>query len=595
MTGVVVDGVTFRYRDGDEPALRDVSCTVEEGSFVGVTGPADAGKTTFCRLLPGFVPSFFSGELAGTVTVGDRDATTAGIAALGERVGYVFENPFDQLTGAATTVMEEVAFGLEQRGISPDRLRSRARDELARVGVADLADRDPQTLSGGQLQRVAVASVLALDPDLLVLDEPTAELDPDGTEAVFDVASRLHADGYTVVVVSQDLQRLAPRADRLFVFDDGRLVRDAPPREVFADRSLDDRLRVPPTVRLGRGLRDRGVVPTDRPLPLSVDDSVAEIDQYANVTVETTPSAGAERGTANGGEPGDVGGPTDATDVGSPIDTGDAADSPRPTDAGEPAVRLDGVRHVYESGVEALRGVDLTLDGGCVALIGPNGAGKTTLVKHLNGLLTPTAGRAVVCGTNTRETRVAELAADVGLVFQNPDDQLFRSTVADEVRFGPENVGVPDREAAVDTALARLGLDGVRDTDTYELGRAVRKRVALASVLAMDPSVVVLDEPTAGQDAAGVDTVGDVVSALVADGRLVVVITHDVAFAADYADRVVALVAGRVLADGTPREVFTDESVTDEVGVAAPVATRIGARVDLHDVVGVDDLLGRLR
>jgi energy-coupling factor transport system ATP-binding protein len=354
---------------------------------------------------------------------------------------------------------------------------------------------------------------------------------------------------------------------------------------VFADRSLDDRLRVPPTVRLGRGLRDRGVVPADRPLPLSVDDSVEEIDRYANVTGETTPSAGAKRGTANGGEPGDVGGPTDAAGV---------DDSPRPTDAGEPAVRLDGVRHVYESGVEALRGVDLTLDGGCVALIGPNGAGKTTLVKHLNGLLTPTAGRVVVCGTDTRETRVAKLAADVGLVFQNPDDQLFRSTVADEVRFGPENVGVPDSEAAVDAALARLGLDGVRDTDTYELGRAVRKRVALASVLAMDPSVVVLDEPTAGQDAAGVDTVDDVVSVLVADGRLVVVITHDVAFAADHADRVVALAAGGVLADGTPREVFTDESVTDETGVAAPVATRVGAKVGLDDVVGVDDLLDRL-
>lgn len=585
MTGVVVDGVTFRYRDGDEPALRDVSCTVEAGSFVGVTGPADAGKTTFCRLLPGFVPSFFSGELSGTVAVGDRDATIAGIAALGERVGYVFENPYDQLTGAATTVMEEVAFGLEQRGVDHDRLRTRARDELARVGVADLADRDPQTLSGGQLQRVAVASVLALNPDLLVLDEPTAELDPDGTEAVFDVASRLHADGYTVVVVSQDLQRLAPRADRLFVFDDGRLVRDAPPRAVLADRSLDDRLRVPPTVRLGRGLRDRGVVPADRPLPLSVDDSVGEIGRYASVTGETTPSTGAEQGATNGGEPGDAGGPTGAADV---------DDSPRPTDAGDPAVRLDGVQHVYESGVEALRSVDLTLDGGCVALVGPNGAGKTTLVKHLNGLLAPTAGRVVVCGTDTRETRVPELAADVGLVFQNPDDQLFRSTVADEVRFGPENVGVPDREAAVDAALARLDLDGVRDTDTYELGRAVRKRVAVASVLAMDPSVVVLDEPTAGQDAAGVDTVDDVVSVLVADGRLVVVITHDVAFAADHADRVVALAAGGVLADGTPREVFTDESVTDETGVAAPVATRVGAKVGLDDVVGVDDLLDRL-
>ncbi|AUV83833.1 cobalt ABC transporter ATP-binding protein [Salinigranum rubrum] len=235
------------------------------------------------------------------------------------------------------------------------------------------------------------------------------------------------------------------------------------------------------------------------------------------------------------------------------------------------------------------------MDGGCIALLGPNGAGKTTLVKHLNGLLTPTTGRVVVDGRDTRETRVSTLAADVGLVFQNPDDQLFHSRVADEVRFGPENIGAGDVDARVDRALSRVGLDGMGGADTYELGRAARKRVALASVLAMEPRVVVLDEPTAGQDAAGVERVGRVVETLAADGHLVVVVTHDVAFATDHADRVLVLSGGELLADGSPRTVFTDEAVTAESGVQAPVPTRVGAALGFDGVVNVDDLLARLR
>lgn len=559
MSDLVVDGVTFTYESATDPALADVSCSVEGGSFVGVTGPADAGKTTFCRLVPGFVPNFFGGDFSGTVVVDGVDTAEAGIAALGNTVGYVFENPFDQLTGAATTVLEEVAFGLEQRGVPSAELEARARAELERVGVADLADRDPSTLSGGQLQRVAIASVLALDPEVLVLDEPTSQLDPDGTEAVFDVASRLNADGYTVVLVSQDLQRLAPRSDRLLVFESGRLARDGPPREVLADRSLDDAVRVPPTVAIGRGLRSRGVVPADRPLPLTVDEAVEEVRRHA----------------------GDVAAPS-------------PADDDRAADGGNSRIRLDGVRHVYESGVEALGGVDLAMNDGCVAVLGHNGAGKTTLAKHLNGLLEPTSGRVLVRGTDTRTSRVAELAADVGLSFQDPDDQLFRSTVEEEVRFGPENLSPDDVAGRVEAAIERMRLDEVRATDTYELGRPVRKRVALASVLAMETPVVVLDEPTGGQDAAGVSIIEEAVSDLVADGRLVVCITHDVEFARACADRVVALSAGEVVADGAPREVFTDAEAMDETGLQAPIATRVGAALGVDGALSVDDLLARI-
>lgn len=591
MTAVEVADLTFTYRDGDEPALRSVSCTVGSGEFVGVTGPTGAGKSTFCRLLPGFVPNFFPGELHGTVRVGDRVPVESGIGALGKTVGAVFENPRDQLTGAATTVLEEVAFGLEQRGVEHDAMRRRARTALDRVGVAHLADRSPNALSGGQLQRVALASVLALDPAVLVLDEPTAQLDPEGAAEVFDVVSRLCNEGRTVVLASHRLGRLAPAADRLFVLDDGRLAQTGTPRAVLAADDAAELVRLPEPVRLGRRLRDQGVVPPDSPLPLTEAEVVAEAERVVDATTGQ-PSDGASE--ARDGEA--------TTPDRRPRREGDSrgGDAERDGESGQLAgrnvehdgggaarVRVEEVNHRCGD-VEALSDVSLALDAGCVALVGHNGAGKTTLAKHLNGLLTPDAGRVLIGGTDTRETTAADLAATVGLAFQAPEDQLFRPTVAEEVRFGPENLGLVDGDRAVTAALERVGLADEAATDTYELGRPARKRVALASVLATRPEVLVLDEPTAGQDRDGVRVVGNVVEEAVDDGRLVVCVTHDVAFACAYADRVVAMADGAVVADGPPAAVFGDPAVCEAAGLRPSVAMAVGEALGFDGCVTVD-------
>lgn len=630
MSDVAVADATFTYASGDAPALRGVSCRLEAGSFLGVAGPADAGKTTFCRLLPGFVPGFFDGAFEGSVTVGGVDVPDADVATAAESVGFVLESPRDALTGAGITVLEEVAFGLEQRGVAAAELEPRAREALDRVGAAGLADRDPGSLSGGQLQRVAVACALVLDPPVLVLDEPTAELDPAGTERLFELASAANREGRTVVLASNHLAELAPRADRLLVLDGGRTVADGPPREVLAAPRADGLLRLPPAVRLGRGLRDRGLVPADRPLPLDAAEAAAELRAADAVPVpapapDATPTTGTTPGSDSDpdSEPGSAlapgpdpdpdpapGAPAGgrrraATGGGNDDDDGDDGDADASA-GGEPLVALDGVRHVYDAGdVEALAGVDLSLDpggaagggggadggGACVAFVGRNGAGKTTLVRHLNGLLEPAAGRVVVDGVDTRAASTAELARTVGLAFQEPDDQLFRPTVGAEVRFGPENLARPDPDALVDAALERLRLADVRDVDTYELGRPVRRRVAVAGVLAMDTPVVVLDEPTGGQDATGVAAVGDAVESLVADGRLVVVVTHDVEFAARHADRVVAMADGRVVADGTPAETLADDALRERVGLRAPFRVRLARELGLETAVGVESLL----
>ncbi len=564
MSRIVFENVTYEYRTGESPAVEDIDCEIDSGSFIGIAGPSDAGKSTFCRLVPGYIPHYFDGALDGRTVVGGADIADASIGDLAGQVGMLFENPFDQLTGASTTVLEEVAFGLENLGLGREEIVDRSIESLRRVGIEELIDRNPQRLSGGQSQRVALASVLAMQPDVLVLDEPTSQLDPHGAEAVFDIVANMKSRGYTVIVVSQRLDRLAPHLDRLLVMDDGRIAHDGPPAEVLTEPGIEALVDVPEAVRVGTRLREEGYVDPDDPVALSVEAAISELRPHVE-----TPAADGGTTRQTKPEPG--------VDE-SPID-------------------FENVRFEYEGGVEALSGISLSMDAGCVCLVGQNGAGKTTFVKHLNGLLDPTGGAVRIEGTDTRDARVAQLAHHVGLAFQNPNDQLFHESVEAEIRYGPTNLGYDeDRiEEASERAIERLELDDVREDNPYDLGMPRRKLVAVASVLAMDTPIVVLDEPTGGQDAPGIELLGTAVEELVAAGTLVVIITHDVEFARRHADRVIALGAGEVLLDGTPREVFGRAETLAETDVDPPVITRIGARLGLSKtVLSIDGLFDRV-
>ena len=263
MSFIRIDDVVYRYptQHGD-PALRGVSCRVDRGQFVGVTGPADAGKTTLCRLIAGYVPHFFGGELSGQVSVGGIDPTDVPLSELVGRVGYVFENPFDQLTGASQTVFEEVAFALENLGLPRAEIHQRVERSLAQAGITDLSARHPGRLSGGQSQRLAIAALLAIRPEVLILDEPTSQLDPLGAEEVLAVVADLRAAGYTVVVVTQDLQRFAAQLDWLLVMQEGVVRHQGPPRESLA-AAAPSTIRLPVAVELGeRHQYDRVVLVT---------------------------------------------------------------------------------------------------------------------------------------------------------------------------------------------------------------------------------------------------------------------------------------------------------------------------------------------
>ncbi|MUW13446.1 ATP-binding cassette domain-containing protein [Halorubrum sp. CBA1125] len=572
MTEINFNDVSFRYTTKrDVAAVHELDFTIESGEFVGITGPSDAGKTTLARLIPGYIPHFYDGQMAGTVQVGGIDVRESSMRELSDQVGFLFENPFNQLTGASMTVLEEVAFGLEQMGVEREKIFGRVDEALETVGIADLIRRKPQELSGGQSQRVAIASILALEPDVLVLDEPTSQLDPHGTEEVFQVLANMDRKEYTMVIISHDLERLVPHLDRLMVVDGGSVALDDTPQNVLSsDDEVINQLNVPESIEIGKYLRDKGLVSPEKHLPLSVADTVEELSPHVRRSGRPEPS------TTNGGVDRDVG----------------PASNPA-TDVEDPLIKFENVDYYYNNEIQALQDISIEMAEGCVCVIGQNGAGKTTFVKHLNGLLKPTNGTVYVNGIDTQDNSIAQLSRHVGLSFQNPDDQIFHDTVEKEIRFGPKNLGYPEEriDELVDRQLERFELEDVRDEDPYNHGLATRKHIAVASVLAMDTPVVVLDEPTGGQDKPGNELLGDVIDDLVSEGKLVITITHDIPFARDHADRVIALCNAEVLIDGSPREVFNEGSTLAETMVEPPKVTQIGKQLDLPRTLLTNDEL----
>lgn len=544
---------SYRVRPDEERALDDISLSIESGQVIGVTGPNDAGKSSLGRVIAGYIPNYFQGDLKGEIRVGEHDVRSTDIGDVSDTVGLLFESPFDQLTGASNTVFEEVAFGLENKDISRQDIIDITTENLKLAGVMHLYSRNPRQLSGGQSQRVALASILAMEPEILVLDEPTSQLDPHGTEEVLNVVTDLANEGYTIILVSHDLSRLAPNLDRLLVMDDGRIVEDDSPQELF--RSTEDLpLALPDAARIGRRLRREGWVPEERPLPLTL----------ANVLEEVEPHV-----------------------IERPVPEGEHHDLALTSTDGTPAVRFDGAHFFYGEDVHALRGLTVDIDAGCICLIGQNGAGKSTFLKHLNGLLTPDEGEVIINGLETDENSIAKMAKEVGVSFQNPDNQLFHSDVESEIRYGPKNLGYDEERIneLVEEAIERMELDDIRKENPYDVGLARRKHIAVASVLAMDTPVVALDEPTGSQDATGVEVLGSVVDRLVEEGKTVVVITHDMDFVCDQADRVVALANGDLLLDGSVREVFGQSEALAETDVEGPFITRLG------DLLGIEETI----
>ncbi len=550
-----IEGLGVRYPGRREPAIDGISVSVAAGERVGVAGRTGAGKSTLALAAAAFIPRVVRARLDGTVAIEGQDTSTAGAGALLGRVGIVFATPANQLSASKLSVREELAFGLENLGVPRDEMDARIDATLGRLSIGHLADREPFALSGGEQQRVAIASIVAMGTTVLVLDEPTAQLDPAGTRSVAGLLEELARAGSAILCVEHDPAVLGAM-DRCLVLDAAHeiaLDRPGPALALAAERVG---LTAPTLVRLAEAA---GI-----DLAQAFDEQAIAADlQAGHASGQTARDAPADAGPPN----------LPATWT--------------PSRERAPVrVAIEDLVHRYPTGIEAVRGVSLTIEpGSTVAILGQNGSGKTTLAKHVNGLLRPASGRVLIDGEPTAGQTVARLAATVGFVFQNPDDQLFERSVEREVAFGPRNLGIPAAEIAalVAASLAAVGLSDERATNPYDLDLSRRKLVALAGVLAMNPAVLVLDEPTTGQDAGGIERVAGVIASMRAAGRSVVAITHDMEFAAASFERIVVMREGVVVADGPPGTVFAPANVDllASTGLTPPPAARIAARLGL--------------
>ncbi|HXJ35188.1 MAG TPA: energy-coupling factor transporter ATPase [Candidatus Eisenbacteria bacterium] len=531
--GVETRALTCRYDGRERPALEDVSLRLGAGTLTLVMGATGAGKTTLASCLARIVPCFTPATVSGEVRLGDQLVSDRTVGDLAGTIGMVFQDFEAQLF--STDVTQEVVFGLEQMGVPPARMPERIAAALGAVGLTGFEGRDPTTLSGGEKQRLAIAGLLALEPDILVLDEPTTDLDPVGRREVLGVLDGATARGRTVVLVEHDTVA-AERADLVVLLQSGRVIAAGPPALVLGDakRCETAGVRPPDAARVfaALGLADP---------PLDVETAADRLRARRLVPVPPT------------------------------------APDPPPR-AREPLVRIEHVTHRYGDGREALRDVSLTVGrGDLLALVGRNGSGKTTLAKHMNGLLAPTDGRVLLAGTDIATLSLEGVAGRVGFVFQDPDHQLFAATVADEVAFGPRNLGLAADEVAarVDEALAAVGLAD-RSADPFLLDKGARQRLAVASVLAMRPETLVLDEPTTGLDHPEQVRMLELLRALNAAGRTIVIITHTPWVIAEYAERVVLLAQGRIGYDGPVRGFFADPALVAHASFRAPDVTRLG-------------------
>lgn len=552
MAIIEIEHLKYKYPNTDRLVLNDISLSIEKGEFIGIVGKNGAGKSTLSQAIIGLVPQFYHGGYGGHVTVCGLDAAEVPVGELCEHVGLVFQNPFNQLSGARDTVYGEVAYGLQNLGVEREEMKARVEQVLKQLDIWQYRDRNPFDLSGGQMQRVALAGVLVMQPEVIILDEPTSQLDPQGTEEVFRVVDQLTKTGITIIMIEQKIEKLAAYCDRLMLMHEGKVEDFDTPEKIFSREDLEDLgVQAPVFTRVCARL---GWARPDGTYPVTLADTLQVFEAYKSDENRNKLLNFYQKMEVQDGN------------------------------APQPMFQVKDLDFSYGKDVEIFRQLNVSLDSRATAIIGQNGAGKTTLVRLLKGLLKPVSGSIYFREQDISGKTVAMLASQIGYVFQNPDDQIFKYRVLDEVMFGPLNIGMEPAEAEKKAreALALMGLSGKEQENPYDLEMHERKMVAIASVLAMDTDVIILDEPIIAQDYAGKQRIGNMIRELSGKGKLVIAILHDMDFTAEYFERVIVMAQGKVLADGTAREVFGQEAVLEAAKLQKPYLRQLCERLMLQ-------------
>jgi energy-coupling factor transport system ATP-binding protein len=496
---LVVEDLSFRYRDRQGAAIRNISFEANPGEILLIAGASGCGKTTLIRCINGLIPRSYKGEVSGRVLVLGEEVKDWPLARISQSIGTVLQDPERQILG--TKVVNEVAFGLENLGLPREEIFPRVDEALHFLKIPHLRDRETFHLSGGEKQKVALAGILAMRPSILLLDEPLASLDPASAQDTLDTVRQLADEGMTVLLVEhrvEDVMRIQP--ERVMFMSEGE-------------------------VRYLGNLSGLSKVVNYREVKLPAEDIAerAKADP-APVLLDLLPSV-----------------------LGNHLEK-------------EALVRFENVAFGYESEQEVLHGINVEIKrGDVIAVLGPNGAGKTTFVKHAIGLLKPKFGRVIVNGRDTRQASVAEIAGTLGYVFQSPSHMLFAPTVREELSFGPLNLkhSREQIETEVKEALQTVNLADKENDPPLALSFGQQKRVSIAAILAMRSKILVMDEPTAGQDYQNYMNFMDAILQM-PGFEAILFITHDVDLAVIYANRILMIADGRLVADGAPQEVLRD-------------------------------------
>lgn len=495
---LVVKDLTFRYKLREEPAIRDICFEVHPGEVMLIAGASGCGKTTLMRCINGLIPLTYSGELSGSIEIFGKDARSLSMAELSQTIGTMLQDPERQIVGSY--VLNEVAFGLENLGIERKEILRRVDEALDRLGILHLRDRETFSISGGEKQKLALAGVLAMQPRILLLDEPLANLDPMSAHEALKVFRGLADDGISVMIVEhrvEDVISISP--DVVLYMEDGQITQTGSVADIMEVVDYG-RIKLPAEVIIRRAKTQ----PEPQFMPAVQKQTDNELVRFEDVSFRYKP------------------------------------DQP------------DVLHHVNFN----------IHQGDIIAILGHNGAGKTTLVKHTLGLLKPTGGRVLLEGKDTHDLSVAQAAHTVGYVFQSPTQMLFAPSVAEELAFGPKNLGTPEAEIAgnVQWAIETVHMEAELTTPPLALSFGQQKRISIAAVLAMKSRILMMDEPTAGQDYWNYMAFMDAILQMPGFDS-VLFITHDVDLAVIFANRVLLLNAGQVVADGTPQEVLADDEV----------------------------------
>ncbi len=578
---IKIQELTFKYTGSKHNALENITLEIEKGGFVGIIGESGAGKTTLCNCINGLIPHHYTGDFYGSVKIDGDDTFDVDAGKLALKVGSVFQDIESQLTGYF--VEDEILFGLENFGIPADQIENRIASALETLGISELRHREISTLSGGQKQKVVFAAILALEPQILVLDEPTGELDPASSVQIFALLKKLNEEkGITIVIAEQKIMLLCEFVKKLIVLEKGTCVHYGEIRSTLThQKEMEEAgINCPRVLTLTGKMEKENLLPADCTgegrICLNANEA-AEIVKKATMSL-----SGSTRQSLTKRDPRVK--PEDDTTI-SGNDTKDTV------------LSFQNVSFSYNETAN-VKNLNVNIHkGDFTAIIGSNGAGKSTFSKLCNGLLKPSAGDVLVLDKNTKKEKVSNLAKHIGFLFQNPDRQICCGTVREEIAFSLRNNKVPEAEikTRVENTIKEFGFNP--DTEPFNMSRGQRQRLCLACLIALNPEILILDEPTTGLDYRECMEVMDKIRQLNENGTTVIMVCHDMEVVLDFAKKIIVMNRGEILGEGPARKVLADDTLLNKARLLPPQIAQVAKLLGpgFEGIFTDDELIARIK